>query len=137
MELHQPMKIKSKISFMTLISSFFIHMSIGAFYVWGGIITYIASSVRQDNRDFTKQDVSLLTPFLTLFICFGSPVGHVISKQKNLRPYMFIISAALGGTVFVSSYLVKKFAWFVLFYGALFGFFTGCIYMVPFISCFQ
>jgi len=36
-------------SLMTLASSFFIHVAIGAFYVWGGIITYIASSVRQSD----------------------------------------------------------------------------------------
>ncbi|KAL4509367.1 hypothetical protein ABPG72_018298 [Tetrahymena utriculariae] len=131
----------NKLSFKTrgyvaLTSSFFQHLILGSYYVWGGILTYVTSSLRHDGQSYTKQDVAMLSPFVTLSLNIGTPFGPILANKIGFRPFMFINSILMGLSVIASSYFVNNFPLFVVLYGIIFGLLSGALYMVPFNTCY-
>ncbi|KAL4509366.1 hypothetical protein ABPG72_018297 [Tetrahymena utriculariae] len=96
-------------SYIALVSSFLQHLILGSYYVWGGILTYVTSSLRHDGQYYTKQDVALLAPFVTLSLNIGTPFGPILANKIGFRPLMFINSILMGLSVIASSYVVNNF----------------------------
>ena len=67
---------------------------------------------------------------LAINIC--NPLGVPLAERIGFRMLAVICSLVLGLSIVLSSYFVDSFGLFALFYGFIFGFASGLVYMIPF-----
>ncbi|EAS03513.1 MFS transporter (macronuclear) [Tetrahymena thermophila SB210] len=121
---------------ITLFSGFCLHFVLGTFYLWGSISTYTASYLQQNGQNYNAETVGAVFPFTYLSLNLGTPIGVYFASKIGFNPFIFIGSILIGICTIVSSYVIDIFPLFVLFYGVLFGFISGLLYMLPFNSCY-
>lgn len=108
-----------------------IHLVLGSFYLWGVINVYVTSYFRLHSDSSLKIEMtSFLFSVMLLAISIGFFFGLPLSKYFGYRLTVFIMSFLIAVCVFVSSYM-PNFWLYMVFYGILFGFLNGLIYMIP------
>lgn len=66
---------------ITLASGFFLHITLGTFYLWGSIVTYTTSYLQQHGSDVNNDDANLVFPFTYLSINAGIVFGVILAKK--------------------------------------------------------
>jgi MFS family permease len=122
---------------ITLISSFWLHFILGCFYLWGSIVSYTVSYLNWHGSNVSKDTAGAVFPFTYLAINVGLPFGVGLATYFGFKKWIFAISLCIGLTVIISSFVIANFILFVLFYGVIFGFLVGLLYMVPFNTCYM
>ncbi|EAR95978.2 oxalate/formate antiporter family transporter (macronuclear) [Tetrahymena thermophila SB210] len=118
--------------YLSLFGGFLIHLILGTFYLWSTMNTYVTSYLRNDGQNYTNADVNAVFPFMMLAINICNPFGVILAKKIGFRLQAVVCSFILGVSVVLSSFFVDNFILFSFFYGFMFGFATGLVYMIPF-----
>jgi len=93
----------------------------------------VASYYRSKNPSVDINLVKLVYPLMLFAITFGMPFGIKFSQRFGARAVSMTAMAVISGSVFASGFM-DNFWGLVFFYGLLFGFASGMVYMVP-VAC--
>lgn len=119
-------------AYVSLFGGFLIHLILGTFYLWSTLNMYVTSFLRNDGQNYTYSDINAIFPFMLLAINICNPFGVLIAEKIGFRVLAVMCSLLFGSSIIISSFCIDNFKLFSLFYGFIFGFSSGLIYMIPF-----
>lgn len=121
---------------LILLGGSLVHLVLGSFYLWGNINVYVTSYYRiHSDNSLTITLASALFCLMLLGISIGFFFGVPLAIKCGYRVVSLCETFLIAVCVFVSSFM-DNFWLFVLFYGILFGFLSGLLYMIPiFLGC--
>ena len=123
--------------YLVLIGGFLIHLVLGSFYLWGVINVYVTSYYRlHSDSSLELKITSALFCFMLLAISLTFFFSLSTIKRFHPRIVVTIEMILISVTVFVSSFM-PNFWLFMIFYGIIFGLFSGLVYIVPIFLCCQ
>jgi len=109
------------------------HLVLGTFYLWGSVSVYVASYLRARDPSIDINLVKLVYPLMLFAINFAMPFGVRLSYRFGAKIVCIGAMAVIVIAVFVSGFM-NNFGGLVVFYGIIFGFGNGIIYMIP-VTC--
>jgi hypothetical protein len=121
---------------VSIFGGFCIALVIGAIYLWGIISGYITSYFRIFDPSLTRDQVSLVFPFMFIGQATAMPIGVKVMKIFNARICCACTCIVMSIVFYASSFLTSFYS-FALVYGMLGGFLIGFLYMVPVAHCYK
>lgn len=121
---------RSYVKKCSILGGMLIHLSLGAFYLWGTLDLYVASYFRMQNPKFTLKETLIIFPLMSLTFHPASCVSVRVFEKFGFY-FMMIISLIM---IFFSHFFSLAFStfWgFFFIYGVIFGFFSGLVYLIP------
>lgn len=122
--------------YLTIIGGFLIHLVLGSFYLWGVINVYVTSYYRlHSDSSLEIKMTSSLFSFMSLSISLTFFFSLLTIRSFQPRVIVTLEMILISATILISS-LMSNFWLFMIFYGIIFGLFSGFVYIVPiYLSC--
>jgi hypothetical protein len=116
--------------YCTVVAGMLIHLCLGIVAIWGNIVIYITSKLRENSENLTIKFDLFIFP---LTLAMGSLGMQLANKlQTRITPRKQLV---LGGIIYVGSIYLAHFAVtfleFMFFYAILLGLGYGLLYFLP------
>eukprot|EP01015_Nassula_variabilis_P022184 TRINITY_DN403_c0_g1_i7.p1 TRINITY_DN403_c0_g1~~TRINITY_DN403_c0_g1_i7.p1 ORF type:complete len:499 (+),score=56.73 TRINITY_DN403_c0_g1_i7:70-1566(+) len=116
--------------YRVIVGGICIHLILGTFYLWGGIVKYVASYLHSFDDTVSAKEMLGVFPYMGLCINCTTSIGVKVAQRIGHKLLVIIGICCISATVFICSF-ITNYTLFVLVYSIGFGVSAGMIYMTP------